>query len=117
MKKHLWEVDHSYYCNQGNYYARESVESYYKRWGDFIAEWGEADMDYNLLFRWDWVEEGDFNGDSNYRNGKLYLFWMGQRKGRYNYSVVEVCRNDEEDVIKYIQPRYEYIKSLWEPLE
>lgn len=120
--KHLWEVDHSYYCNEGNYFSSESVCSEYKTWQEFLSEFGSADMDYNLLFRWDWTERDDendeptFNGDPYYRNGKLKLFWMGQRKGLYQYSIVEVCRADEAAVIEYLQPRLNHLMSLWQPL-
>jgi hypothetical protein len=120
--KHLWEVEHAYYCNEGNYYARESVESSYRSWADFLAENGDADMDYNLLFRWDWQERDDetgepnFNGDVNYRNGTLLLFWLGQRKGLYRYSTVSVCRADEPAVLDYLRPRWEHLRSLWEPV-
>ncbi|MEE1611592.1 hypothetical protein [Microvirga sp. CF3016] len=114
-------MDHSYYCNEGNYYASESVESYYKSFADFLVEWSDSDMDYNLLFRWDWIEQSEddeptYDGDPNYRNGKLKLFWMGQRKGRYCYSTVEVCRNDEPTVIEFLKPRWEHLRSLWSPL-
>ena len=119
--KHLWEVDHAYYCNEGNYFNND-CGSDFKSFADYMAEMGEADFDYNLLFRWDWVEEDDegeenFDGDVNYRNGKLKLFWMHQRKGRYVYHIVEVCRADEPAVIAYLQPRMNYLLSLWEPLE
>lgn len=121
MAKHLWEVDHSYYCNEGNYFTAKSVESYFKSFADFMQEYGDADMDYNLLFRWDWVEYDDdgnnnFNGDNYYRNGRLKLFWMGQRKGLYQYSIVEVCRADEPDVLEFLRPRLAYLMSLWSPL-
>ena len=124
-QKHLWDVDHPYYCNEGNYYARESCESYYRSFVDFMAEEGDSDMDMNLLFRWDWSEEShgddgeehpDFNGDVNYRNGRLKLFWMGQRKGLYRWSIVEVCRADEDAVKAFLLPRLAHLKSLWEPL-
>lgn len=119
--KHLWEVDHSYYCNEGNYHARESVESVFRSFSDFIDEMGDADLDMNLAFRWDWKEENsegenNFNGDVNYRNGKLYVFWMQQRKGNYVYSVIDVCRSDEPAVIEFLRPRWEHLKALWEPL-
>ena len=70
---HLWEVDHSYYCNQGNYFARESVEDRHKTWATFIAEYADADMDLNLVFRFDWQEgedsgAGEFNGDPGERD-------------------------------------------------
>jgi hypothetical protein len=121
-EKHLWEVDHDYYCNQGNYFASESVESAYRSWADFLAEQGDSDMDMNLVFRWDWQEqyaesgETNFTGDVNYRNGKLLVFWMGQRKGLYRYSTVEVCRADEPAVIAFLRPRWEHLRKLWEPI-
>jgi len=119
--KHLWEVKHPYYCNQGNYHARESVETEYRSFSDFMDEMGDADKDYNLVFRWDWKEENDglestFNGDVNYRNGKLFVFFMQQRRGNYVYSVIDVCRADEPAVIAYLQPYAEYMRELWQPL-
>ena len=118
----LWEAEHSYYCNDGNYYARESVESKYRSWTQFLAEEGNSDFDLNLVFRWDWREgEGwdlaEFNGDENYRNGELKIYWMGQRKGLYRYSTVEVCRADEPRVREWLEQRWEHLEKLWEPIE
>jgi hypothetical protein len=120
---HLWEIEHAYYCNEGNYYASgaEKLGNHFKSWAAFAAEFGDADMDYNLLFRFDWVEgedEGaeDFNGDVNYRNGHFKVFWMGQRKGLYRWDVVEVCRADEPAVIAFLRPRWEHLRGLWAPL-
>lgn len=121
--KHLWEVDHPYYCAEGNYYApgNEQPGKRYKSWAEFMAAMGDADMDYNMLFRWDWREGdgydlADYNGDDNYRHAELAIYWMGQRKGLYYWSVVEVCRNDEPAIIDFLRPRWEYLKSLWEPI-
>ncbi len=120
MSWHLWDAKHSYYCNEGNYFASESCESSYKSFAEFIAEDGHADFDMNLLFRFDWEEESDdggstFNGDVNYRNGVLKLFWMGQRKGLYRWTVVEVCRADEPAVIEFLKPRLQHLLELWSP--
>lgn len=126
-RKHLWEVDHPYYCNRGNYFAprREKVDDRYKSWGDFLANYHDADFDMNLLFRWDWYEGSDddeeeypkaFNGDINYRNGELFIFWMGQRKGLYRWTTIEVCRADEPAVIEFLKPRLAHLLKLWEPL-
>lgn len=121
--KHLWEVDHSYYCNESNYFApgREQPTAHYKSWADFISEEGDSDLDMNLVFRWDWREgEGwdlaPYNGDDYYRNGKLLLFIMGQRRGLYRWATIEVCRADEPAVIEYLRPRWERLKDLWEPI-
>ena len=125
MTKHLWEVDHTYYCNEGNYFDN-NCGSEFKSFAEFMDEFGGSNMDYNLLFRWDWTEtrydeEGEelpaFNGDVNYRNGHLKLFWMGQRKGLYQYSIVDVCRADEPAVIEFLKPRLAHLLSLWEPLK
>lgn len=118
----LWQTDHAYYCNEGNYYAsgREQPTSAYRSWAEFLDAEGDCDFDYNLLFRWDWKEGENhdlppFNGDVNYRNGKLVLFWMGQRKGLYRWTEVEVCRADEPAVRKWLWPRFDHLVSLWDP--
>jgi hypothetical protein len=51
--KHLWEVGHPYYCNEGNFYER-GMHEVYDSWANFIADWGDTDPDMNLVFRWDW---------------------------------------------------------------
>ncbi|HHA2761813.1 TPA: hypothetical protein ACOEQU_000123 [Stenotrophomonas maltophilia] len=117
---HLWEAPHPYYCNLGNYFNNNCGSSY-KSWADFIEEQGNDDMDLNLLFRWDWKEGEDhdlpaFNGDVYYRNGTLELFYMGQRKGLYRYVEVSVCRADEAAIRDWLMPRWEHLKSLWQPL-
>lgn len=118
---HLWEVDHPYYCNQGNYYSTESVETAYRSWAEFAADNADADFDMNLVFRFDWREGEDgecgaFNGDVSYRNGELLVFWMGQRKGLFRYSRIEVCRADEPSVIEFLRPRWDHMRKLWEPI-
>lgn len=118
---HLWEASHLYYCNEGNYYTSDSVNDGHKAWASFIEKNADSDMDMNLVFRWDWREGDDwglgpFTGDVNYRNGKMLIFWMGQRKGLYRYSTVDVCRADEAAVRAFLLPRWEHLKALWEPL-
>lgn len=121
----LWEVDHPYYCNHGNFYApgNDQPTQHYKSLGAFLYENADADLDLNLVFRWDWKEGEDedgkavaFNGDENYRNGLLSIYFMGQRKGLYRWVTVEVCRADEPAVIGYLQPRLDYLMRLWAPL-
>ena len=123
--KHLWESKHSYYCTEDNYFrspgsGTETVWEF-KSWADFLAEMHDADMDYNMLFRWDWTEENDdggetFSGDPYYRNGKLKMFFMVQRKGFHSCSIIDVCRADEPAVIEYLRPRLDHLLSLWSPL-
>ena len=119
---HLWEVKHSYYCEERGWNSTESETIYhYRSWQDFLSDRGDADLDYNLIFRWDWREEDEngeltFKGDVNYRNGKLYIHWMQQRRGFYHSTIIEVCRADEAAVIEYLRPRWGYLKALWSPI-
>lgn len=126
MSKHLWEIDHPYYCSESNFFAPHG-EAYmhYDRWQDFYAAEHDSDLDMNLVFRFDWKppwEDGDpekpivWQGDENYRDCQLQLFIMGQRKGLFRCVEIDVCRADESKVIEYLRPRWEHVRKLWEPL-
>ena len=112
---HLWEAEHDYYCNEGNY-SMNGAGHNFNTLDEFLDEWGDSDMDMNLVFRWDWNEDNGFNGDVNYRNGVLLVFVMGQRKGHYQWCEVSVCRADEQKAINFLRPRMEHLIKLWEPL-
>ncbi len=120
----LWDVCHPYYCNEVNYYCSETT-CHYKRWQEFVEEQGDGDLDMNLVFRFDWVAprpDGDrdkpiaWQGDENYRDCTLNLFFMGQRKGLFRSVTVDVCRADEPSVREWLTIRWEHMKKLWEPL-
>jgi hypothetical protein len=125
MDKHLWEIKHDYYCEEGSYFqsgnsARQTVFNF-SSFDDFLENWGNADKDYNLLFRWDWNELScndlpTYNGDDNYRNGILKVFFMMQRKGFHSTCLVDVCRADEPKVIEYLSGSWAHLQSLWSPI-
>lgn len=48
---HLWEMKHPYYCSESNYF-KNGVGMHYESWAEFHAAMGDADDDYNLVFRW-----------------------------------------------------------------
>lgn len=67
MTMHLWEIDHPYYCNEGNYF-KAGMHSHFETWADFaqpfsfgkgLEEIGnmlyDFDDDLNFLYRWDWL--------------------------------------------------------------
>jgi len=121
----LWEVKHPYYCSDSNYYAPPSEDLYskYERWSDFIDAEGSLDMELNLLFRWDWQKPTDEDGeevafdlDPNFRDCILQLFILQQRKGIFRCSEIEVCAADEPVVREWLKPRWEKLKSMWEPI-
>lgn len=111
---HLWEVKHSYYFNEGNYYSNNCHHEY-KKWTDFFDGWGDSDLDMNYVARWDWIEYEE-PVDDYYRGGCFKVQIVGQRKARLQSIEVAVCRADEPAVIEFLQPRFEYAMKLWQPL-
>jgi hypothetical protein len=106
---HLWDVEHPYYWNEGNYY-KNGCHHNAGTWGDFIAEVADWDMDYNLLCRWDWEkpERGVI--------GTLKTFWVGQRKASL-WSMECVVHPDEEPAVReFLQARLDHLMKLWAPL-
>lgn len=117
---HLWEAEHPYYASEGNYFEN-GLHYTYKSWSDFLAEWEDADMDMNHIYRWDWSEgedagAGAYMGDDNYRNGVLKLFYIGQRKAICLSCEAAVCRADEPAVLAFLKLRYEHLLTMWTPL-
>lgn len=110
--KHLWEVDHPYYCSESNYCANGYVHSF-DSWQDFCDVWGEADMDFNLVFRWDWAAPDKELGTTHH---ELRVFYMAQRKGLYQSCIIQVTPEDEEQVRAFLRPRLEHLMKLWSPL-
>jgi hypothetical protein len=115
MSKHLWEVDHSYYCGV---YGGDR----YDNLDDFLDEWGDCDPDYNLLFRWDWNEydpdefEDDELDEDHSTKDILNIFWVQQRKGSLYSCKVRVSKDEEDKVKEFLEPRWSHLASLWEPL-
>lgn len=61
--KHLWDFDHPYYMSAGAWNMREETHNEYESWAGFLENWGDGDLDYNLLIRWDWmVGKEDWSG-------------------------------------------------------
>ena len=106
---HLWEVDHPYYCAEGNYYSNDCTFEH-DSWADYLDEFGDADKDYNLVFRWDW--QYDRQSDKHV----LALFHMHQRKGRFVAHIVSVKASDEDSVREYLTGYAEHMRLLWAPL-
>jgi hypothetical protein len=100
--KHLWEIEHDYYCDDRELRG-------YNSWKKFIESDGSCDFNMNLLFRWDW----NINDDGK---NVLSLFWVLQRKGRLLSDEIIVNKSDEKDIIKWLNKRFDHIFKLWEPI-
>lgn len=135
MTQHLWEINHPYYCSESNYFAtghqNRETQHKYESFEDFLNEWGDADDDYNLVFRWDWeeitqedynyqVEDGEessiipYAGDNTIKTGKLKVFFFLQRKGYFVYTETDVSRSDELEVKAYLSDKWSHMNVLWE---
>lgn len=122
METHLWEVNHSYYCNESNYFQNGCCEKY-KSFDDFMEVYTDVDLDYNLLFRWDWrkrLEQCEEHNEDDYEEvdgDVLYLFWMQQRKGKYTSCMIQVTEADEPAVREFLQRAFNHMMALWLPFQ
>lgn len=128
MTKHLWEIDHPYYCEDGSYWVSKDrwheVHETYESWEDFVSEWGEMDLDMNLLFRWDWDRSSpedygyELSVDPSFElpADTLRIYYFMQRKARNMSVVVNVTEEDEPAVREWLTVRAEHMRKLWEPL-
>lgn len=133
--KHLWEIDHPYYCSEGNFYMA-GMHSVFESWAEFAepssqtatADLGnllyDFDDDLNLLWRWDWKRadpsdyeyEVEADPDFEIPGDTLQLFFMLQRKA-YNISAeVAVTEADEPAVREWLEAKALHMRRLWEPL-
>lgn len=116
---HLWDVEHPYYCNEGNFF-KQGLHHVFDSWEHFTKDGigGNSDHDLNLLVRWDWKARHKFN-DAGEKIGieseYLYCVWLIQRKGFTMSSEVPVTRDMEETVRAWLEPRAAKIADLWAP--
>lgn len=138
---HLWLTKHPYYAQEGCYYSNEChVE--YPSWQAFIADdrdyfdfvksrrerglpdpkigdegwyggWVTADLDYNLLYRWDWTEDREYGETKR----SLRLYFIGQRKAKpHSVYINGLKRSDEAAVRAWLWPRWCHLLRLWSPI-
>jgi len=115
-EKHLWEIEHPYYCNEGNCFApsHNQPTTSYESWADFVEDEGASDLDMNLVFRWDW-RKADPNEEAwCNKTDVLLLFFMGQRKGLYRWVEITVQDSDEQAIRDWLSIRWEHLRRLWQ---
>ncbi|MHC3392064.1 hypothetical protein ACLQ2E_21755 [Streptomyces lavendulocolor] len=108
MSRHLWEIDHPYYCAEGNFFKA----GHHTRWGsweDFRDDtlFVTGDRDLNFLFRWDWLKSGDEHS--------LLLFFVVQRKGFNCSHEVAVTAEDEPEIRRWLYECAVAMRETWEP--
>lgn len=105
-------VPHDYYCSPSNYVCKDAHQ-HYDDMKDFLDEWEEMDIDYNLMFRWDVYEKCDEGEEGYYAE----CFFMLQSKGYFIPCHIE--NFNEEDVERFVNFARKHkakIDSIWKPL-
>lgn len=117
--KHLWEVDHPYYATEGHYRTK-GCHHEFDTGEDFLIELGNADMDFNLICRWDWneVDPDDYDGVTYIlpETDTLSLFYITQRKADPFSAAVQVTKDQEDEIREWLTVRAEHLRKVWEPL-
>jgi len=103
-------IDHDYYASGSNYYSNEAT-GHYPTWADFYEEFNDADIDMNLVYRWDITQRE--------KAGRYYMqvVIIAQRKGIY--MPIQIDYVDEKDVpqiIEFMKPHFYKLLSIWNPL-
>lgn len=113
--KSLFEYQHPYYMTEGNYFAssRDGCHFNFKTLEDFLAEWGEADLDYNRVHRWDLSEDTDEN-DQPLGTWTFKVYYVLQRKANLISCHVTVNKQDEDQIKEFLKPHAEANAKLWE---
>lgn len=118
MTQHLWEIDHPYYCTEGNYYEN-GLHQAYDSWQAFYEDWGHNDPDLNLVFRWDWdrPDPSDYEPYGETVPGDtLKVFWVLQRKAILRSTECVIAEADEPAVRAWLAERAKTIAAIWQPI-
>jgi len=103
-------IEHDYYCADSNYYSNEAIMQY-RTWPEFYDEMHNADIDMNLVFRW------DIKKHEKTESYWMEIFIIQQRKGIFLPVMIDrVFDEDVETIIEYLKPHFEKLNHLWEPL-
>ena len=116
--KHLWEVEHSYAGADSNYFASFNQQDGYFRdfatWKEFTeSDSFETDMDYNLMYRWDWKKSEESYPEEEH----VKFFYVQQRRGAVSGDTILVGPEDEPAVRAYLQKYADHMRDMWAPLD
>lgn len=105
-------VKHPYYCSDSNYYSNQAGQSF-NTIEDFLKEFGEADVDFNLCFRWD-IKPHDWRDLSEGYYAEVFLIL--QRKGIFKPIHIETVIEDQLPAFhEYLQKHKNTLDAIWKP--
>ena len=106
-------VDHPYYCSESNFYSNEPNQGY-ETATEFLDDFESADIDMNLVFRFDVQPRGE-NG-AEYGRYCAEIFMMLQRKGIFKPIYIKhINEKEAERLESYLAKHFEKIKEIWRP--
>jgi hypothetical protein len=116
----LKATNHSYYCNDSNYYKSGTLVRY-EKWSEFKENWLDGDLktdnDYNHCFRFDIDQRIDVN-DVPIEEYSLKLYIMHQRKGQFiPINIKQITKEDMPEIEKYLSDCWAYLKNQWIELD
>ncbi|WP_228974998.1 hypothetical protein [Streptomyces sp. DH12] len=118
MSTRLWDVDHPYYCAEGNHF-KTGQHTRWPSWQEFAETlFVTGDRDLSLLFRWDWhrPDPDDYEPGEQVPADTLLLFFVIQRKGFNCSHAIAVTEADEPAVRAFLTECAETMRATWEPL-
>jgi hypothetical protein len=104
--------NHPYYCS-GNYYSNEPFAKW-NNWSEFYNEWHNADVDMNMVFRWD-ISNHD---DDNLELGKyMRIIIIQQRKGiLFEHHIQKLFEYGVKQIVDYLEKHWQNMQALWNPI-
>jgi len=103
-------VKHDYYCADSNYYSTDASVSY-EGWDDFLYDYADADIDMNLVFRWD-IKKKEESDDY-----EVEIFIIHQRKGLFTpITISYIGESDTETFVAFMDKHWKKLQQIWTPL-
>lgn len=103
-------IDHDYYASDNNYFDRETVGKY-NTWADFYEQFHDADIDMNLIYRWDIYKRPESN------RYYMQINIIAQRKGFFMPVHIDYLdEKDVETIIPFMQKHWNKLQSIWQPI-
>lgn len=102
-------AEHDYYCSDSNYYRNDAAREY-ETFREFYDEMRDADIDWNLCFRFDVIANDEKDGF--YGNISV----MQQRKGKFvPFTIHSIVESDLDMIVEYLTPHWNKMKQIWQP--
>lgn len=99
-------------ASDSNYYSSDPAEVW-ETMTDFLREFENADIDMNLVYRWDIRKREDCKLEEYYAE----VFIIKQRKGIYSpHHITNINEKEAIRFEKYLIKHWQTMQKLWKPI-